>query len=158
MYSEAKAFCQGHTLSQSMTEEALEAGCTQVVLNNLYNKINEQRAASDSTRRTTDSAPESTKSIFQVRMLLLYYYQFKVNCHCIRCLTLPVAVACGVVVMNIVLHMELISEFVCIKLILILFNKIGCALFPSLCLVFIPGVSSSKQRKDLCHYFRWSAP
>lgn len=58
VYAQAKAFCLSHAASQSMSESALESGCTQVVLNNLVQKVNEKRAA-ESAARQADAAQSS---------------------------------------------------------------------------------------------------
>lgn len=77
VYAQAKAFCQSHAASQSMSESALESGCTRVVLNNLIHKVNEKRAAEEASRQgevSQQAAPTSatrdpTSTIYQVSIV-----------------------------------------------------------------------------------------
>eukprot|EP01032_Pedospumella_encystans_P021360 gene21360-24233_t len=52
VHSLAKEFCLSHHAAESSSSEQLEAGCTQVVVNNIFFKINERRAAA-----STPAAP-----------------------------------------------------------------------------------------------------
>jgi hypothetical protein len=73
LYSEAKAFCLAHVYKPSMSEEALENGCTKVIFNNLILKINESRTAAESSamnnansQASSDSMESST--VYQVKL------------------------------------------------------------------------------------------
>lgn len=61
VYAQAKEFCLQHAASQSMSESALESGCTRVVLNNLIHKVNEKRAAEQQQAAANSNAQQEQR-------------------------------------------------------------------------------------------------
>jgi len=66
VYNEARIFCHTHEFPTLRTAEELERSCTEVLLHNLFAKVNEKRAAAANANAQT--AVESTNSVFQVKL------------------------------------------------------------------------------------------